>query len=114
MNMKAFLIDPSARTIEQIELSRDDKDLLLPAMYAALNCRLVDVACIRALPGNDVWIDDEGLYVADQSFFYLRGNDGPYAGRGLVLSCDDSGEERSATCTLDQLRGVVAWVRALA
>ena len=112
--MKAFLIDPASRSIAEIEIKFDEKGSTLRAMYAALDCRLVDVATIRALPGNDVWIDDEGLFIEDQSFFALAGNDTPYAGKALVLSCDREGTEQPPTCTMADLRRVVAWVSVVA
>lgn len=108
--MKSYLIDPVSRSIADVEITPDSKGSTLHAMYAVLNCRLVDVALIRALPGNDVWIDDEGLDVEDQSFFHLAGNEQPYAGRGLVLSVDKEGAECAATCTMADLRRVVSWV----
>ena len=108
--MKAFLIDPASRSIAEVEIIPNASGSTLSAMYAALDCRLVDVASIRALPGNDIWIDDEGLYVDDQSFFHLAGNDTPYAGRGLVLSVDKEGDECAATCTIADLRRVVSWL----
>ena len=108
--MKAFLIDPASRSIAEVEIIPNASGSTLSAMYNALNCRLVDVATIRALPGNDVWIDDEGLFIEDQSFFALAGNDTPYAGRGLVLSVDKEGTECAATCTIADLRRVVSWL----
>ena len=108
--MKAFLIDPASRSIAEVEIIPNASGSTLSAMYNALNCRLVDVATIRALPGNDVWIDDEGLFIEDQSFFALAGNDTPYAGKALVLSCDREGTEQPPTCTMADLRRVVAWV----
>ena len=108
--MKAFLIDPASRSIAEVQIMPDEKGSTLRAMYAAMDCRLVDVASIRALPGNDVWIDDEGLFIEDQSFFALAGNEQPYAGKALVLSVNSDGDEQPPTCTLADLRRVVSWV----
>lgn len=117
------LIDPEARTVEPVVLPyktrEDGGKSSLYGTKVALDCRLVD--CVResledlpSRPGDDIWIDDEGI---DNDFgFRLPGwsDDARIGGKGLILGVDlDTGKTVSSTLTdadLDYLRANVVWL----
>lgn len=95
--MKAFLIDPKAQSITEVDYSGDYQDI-----YALIEADTFDV--VRLYPtGDGAFIDDEGL-LKEQEFFWVHRNyPGPLAGRGLVLGVDEEGESAAPAVTLQQL-----------
>ena len=101
--MKALLIDPVAETVTTIEIN-DWRDI-----SPALNCSLFD--CVQISSNVSIFVDDEGLYVEDQHFFYHPGYRQPLAGRGLVLGFDDeTGNSIDCPVTADQLAPYIMWL----
>lgn len=115
--MKAFLIDPAEQTIQAVELERAEGRGLLPAMYAALDCQLVDRIADGVIPGHDIWIDDEGLlhdepphgiFVIPATYQQL------FHGRALVTGVDlEEGETTAAFCTAEEIARKIFAVRDL-
>ena len=74
-------------------------------MYRLLDCQLVDV--VRdAIPGHDVWVDDEGLLFEDEApngLFYSKLTGQTLAGLGLVLSSNQEGDCTAATCSAEDV-----------
>jgi hypothetical protein len=102
--MKAYLIDPQAQTIEQVEYSGDYNQI-----YTLINAPLFTTATFNEA-GDTCFVDDEGLFNGDNEFFVISGYPQPLAGRALVLGCDDEGESTEPSISLDQCRALVAWV----
>lgn len=101
--MKAFLIDPVARTVtpHNVESWRD--------IAPALNCDLFDAVYLT--PTTTVYVDDEGLYVPDQHFFMFVNGHQALAGRGLVLGVDpETGDSIDCPLTLDQIESHLHWL----
>lgn len=97
--MKAFLINPEAKSITEVEVP--DRGDRLPTIYKHLHCDSFDVVC---LTNNDaVYVDDEGLHKPLQHFFAIKGYPQPLAGRGLVLGADARGNTVEPAITLEQL-----------
>jgi hypothetical protein len=84
--MKAYLIDPFARTVTQVEYSGDYKEI-----SALIGCQLFDAVRIGA-NGDTIFVDDEGLLNGPTEFFKHSSYPSPLAGKGLVLGTDDEGE----------------------
>lgn len=82
--MKAFLINPTLQTIEEVDYSGNIKYI-----YRLLDCKAFDVVSIDA--DNDLYIDDEGLLVNPDFQDYFAFNGGLFAGKGLILGCDTKG-----------------------
>lgn len=102
--MKAYLIDPEARSITEVDYSGNYQHI-----YDLIGADAFD--CARLYPNGDAaFIDDEGLF-KDPKFFWLhRYYGGPIAGRGLVLGCDGDGESVSPQVQLSDLRNDVMFV----
>ena len=96
--MKAYLIDPHKMQVTEVEIGNDYREI-----NELLHCDIFTAVTISG-NGDAIFVDDEGLFVADQVFFLHT--DYPYqplAGYGLVLGCDmETGESRSPICSLEE------------
>lgn len=113
--MKAYLIDPVAKTITEVEHEDNYKHIytLLSGPNAAGAEVAVDLFTVVNIEGDDaIFIDDEGLLKADQAFFKFADFHQPLAGRGLVLGTNDEGDSTSPKCTIDWLRERISWMTA--
>lgn len=98
--MKAILIDPDAKTVTDVECAKG-----IDAIYALIRCGTFDVVRVGHFAGEDqtMFVDDNGLYKKDQTFFTLNGG-GPFAGPALILGSDQRGESTSTRFLADQVR----------
>lgn len=101
--MRAILIDPFTRTITDVEI-----DPTLDNLYQTLGVDLITV--VRIEPGHALIIDDEGLLKDKdtQAYFWWKGSDQPFAGRGLILG-DNYGENRDASLSLELVQSLVTF-----
>jgi hypothetical protein len=77
--MRAYLIDPMTKTVGEVQTSGDWRDVKRligdkPLTTVTLNGE-----------GDTLYLDDEGLFRPNQSFFALRNYESVLAGLGLVL-----------------------------
>jgi hypothetical protein len=103
--MKAFLIDPKARTIEEVEY--DDSDYR--NIYKFIDCQTFTVAPINEHTTDDVYVDDEGLMTNERPLyaFQFLGGHQPLVGKGLVVGGpDDEGRNTPPNLTLDELLNI--------
>lgn len=102
--MRAFLIDPEAKTVNEVLFDGDYHQI-----YTLIGAECFDVC---RLPDNDgIFVDDEGLVNGKpQSFFMHIDAMQPLAGKGLVLGCDEQGNTVEPKTTLDHLRRSVVWL----
>jgi hypothetical protein len=116
--MRTILIDPLARTIQNLTLPDAHT---LDDLYTALGCNSVD--CIHLDPEVDLWMDDEGLMVlptgpdgnVTQGFFVLHDRTGrPHnlvAGKALLTgSCNQETVGLPTWLTPDQIEHIIKWV----
>jgi len=100
--MIAYLIDPHAKTVEQVEYNGDYQEI-----YKLIDANTFDVA--RLEHGDGIFVDDDGLMSDNPMFFKHRDYQQPLVGKGLVLGCDYEGNSISPACTLEQLREKVSF-----
>lgn len=105
MSAKAILIDPNTHTVSLIDLPAAN----LAAMYAAIGCDTVDL--VRITEELDLWVDDEGLLVAEPLLWKFPGTS-PYAGKGLLLTSDARGNSHGLETVFDRLDAMTDHVRA--
>lgn len=103
--MKAYLIDPFAQSVTEVEYSGDYNQIY----------RLIDCSVFTTVEFNDfadtVFVDDEGLINGkQQEFFLISGYRQPLAGKGLILGTNDMGESVEPSITLDQAKALIDWV----
>ena len=99
--MKAILIDVHNKDIKEV-----DYDGKLQNIYDFIDCRAFDI--VRIDDANDIFVDDEGLFVADQLYFSYNGK--ALAGNGLVLGYDRSGETVGTTLNITDIKASVKWL----
>ena len=102
--MKAFLINPHAQEITEVDYSGDYRDI-----YELIDCHTFD--CVAPYEDVDIWIDDEGLLKdpEDQAFFMFAEWPQPFAGRALILDHDD-GKSIGTRLDVDQIRKAVTFM----
>ena len=97
--MRAIVIDPFTRTIEEVEVDRG-----IQAIYDHIGASCF-ICASMSLTGPTMYVDDEGLLKAGQEFFaYRRLYPQPLAGKCLILDTDDEGESIDCSLPLDQVR----------
>jgi hypothetical protein len=111
--MKAFLIDPIAKTITEVEHKTEGEDGGLHDIYRHIGCDLVDV--VRLQDGDGIYVDDEGLLKSPSpdSFWAmpeLYGEEAAWTGKGLVLGSDAKGDSTEPKITLDELKRIVVFL----
>lgn len=99
--MKAILINPFDQTIKETEYTGDYREI-----YSLVECRTFD--CVRLTDMQDMYIDDEGLFIDNQRYFSIEGRN--YAGKALLLSHDDEGETKATNWTLQEAKDMVEWL----
>jgi hypothetical protein len=103
--MIGYKIDAFNETITEVEYNGDYTQI-----YPHLNgARAFDVA--RLYANHDVaYVDDEGLYRENQSFWVHRNYTQPLAGDALILGTDEEGESISPKTTIEQLRNDIVFI----
>lgn len=95
--MKAFLIDPKTKTIQEVEYDGDYRHIYELGEFGCFEVVYFNTA------GDSVFVDEEGMFKEDRHFFIIEGYPQPLAGKGVVLGCDEDGETVAPTVTLDWL-----------
>lgn len=104
--MRAFIIDPIAKTVERLD---NDKSWPLTAIQEAIQTDAISGAPLNPTVrgGDRVWVDDNGFLSAGAPVFFIGEYALPLAGRGLVLGLDGAGENRGPEVSLEELRAIV-------
>ena len=100
--MKAYLIDPFAKTVSEVQYNGDYKTIY--NLISSDNIKVDTFTCVEINDQSDtIYVDDEGLNknLNQQAFFMFNGT--PLAGKGLVLGTDEEGDSQSPTITLQEL-----------
>ncbi len=102
--MKAYLIDPAAKAVTEVDYDGDYKSI-----YKLIGADLFDT--VRINRENDViFVDDEGL-LKPQAHFWRYGHLGhDLCGKGLVLGTDDDGDSISPKIALERVQSKVVWL----
>lgn len=100
--MRAYLIDPETKTIEQV-----DYDGQLGSLYDLLRCRTAEA---HQISGNDfVYVDEEARLTAktDAARFLVLSRPFWLIGRGLVVGADRHKDDCNAHMSIESLRLLV-------
>jgi hypothetical protein len=102
--MKALLINPIDKTIEEVEYDGDYKQI-----YKYIDASPFGVVDI---PNDDtIYIDDEGLFKDKQHFFIHKDVPTPLGGMALVLGADhDTGDSTSVHATRKELKHRITFI----
>ena len=99
--MKAILIDVHNKDIKEIDYDGNIKNL-----YKFVDCQLFDIVNID--DSNHIFVDDEGLFVANQLYFSY--NDKALAGNGLILGYNRAGETTGTTLDIKDVTANIKWL----
>lgn len=116
--MRAFLIDPTSRTIRQV-----DHDGSLEAMYRDMGCDTVQcvrlIECAKLVSGLDLWMDENANLVTGKAVFELQ-NISPsvreplrFAAICTVIGSNEEGECVDALVTIRDLLSRVRWTELI-
>ena len=102
--MKALLINPIEKTIEEVEYNGDYKQI-----YTYIKASTFGVVDI---PNDDtIYIDDEGLLKENNHFFIHDDVPTPLGGMALVLGADhDTGDSVSVHATRKELKHKITFI----
>jgi hypothetical protein len=104
--MKAFLIDPAAKTVTEVEYSGNWQDI-----YPLTDCDCFTTVDIDG--ANTMFLDDEGLLKGHRDDFFVYGPEcQPLAGKALVLGYDEEGETVASSLTIQEIVSQVKWMDA--
>lgn len=104
--MRAFLIDPAAKTIDRLD---NNESWPLEAIKAAIGTDAISGASLHPgrRGGDRVWVDDNGFLSAGTAVHFVGEYAMPLAGKGLVLGLDQRGDNRGPDISLEELRAIV-------
>jgi hypothetical protein len=106
--LRAVLIDPFKKAVEDIEIKGDGTAAILDEVYRLIGCHSIDLVVLT--DRDALYVDDDGLRILPNGpFFVHRGYDQPLAGRGLVLGYDRAGDSVSTSLNADVVRPNIAW-----
>lgn len=104
--MRAILIDPNLKTIEEVQLEGE----FLQAAYDSMNVSCVQIVS-TPYPNHDMWVDEEGLFKPGLMSFVLKGGfPEPVFGRCLITCSTPSGDTMSASVSLTQVKKDIRWM----
>lgn len=98
---KCILIDPTNQTVVDHEIGEG-----IQGIYDAIKANCFD--CVMLPLGDAMYVDDEGLFRKEQSFFELGGR-GPFAGRALLTGTDGEGETVNVKATVELIKANIVW-----
>lgn len=82
----------------------------LDSLYELLHC---DLATVAHCGEFDLFVDDEGLFKADQKFFMVDGFPQPLAGYALVVAVDENCDTIAPDLLLEELEARVLFIEAI-
>lgn len=111
--MKAYLIDPVAKTVTEVETNGELRGPSeMPGIYEHTRCNCVDRAYFNR-EGDKVWVDDDGWHNGALhkygAFVVTHGDQSmPFVGYGLVLGSRGS-HEASPRISLADVQKMVSF-----
>ncbi len=101
--MRTILIDPEARTIEELDFEGNYKDI-----QRTIGCSCFTTVNIGNSTQDALFIDDEGLL--NPSGFVFQFYDVKLVGKGLIIGCDYEGESTPAGIDISEVRNNTQWL----
>jgi hypothetical protein len=111
--LTGILIDPTTRTITEVEVANYDGRTFLNAMYKLLDCQTIEAVRFDRIK-HTLWCDEEGLFKRGNPAFRYEGvGQEMFVGKAIVLA--DRGEH-CADCklTVEDVTHFVAWTNKVA
>ena len=102
----AYFINPFSRNVTTVDYDGDYKSI----------SRMIDASrgffdVVRLYENGDgAFVDDEGLYAEEQTFWIHRNYPQPLANKALVLGCDDMGESTAPKTSFEDFVGDIQFI----
>lgn len=93
--MKAFLIDPSAKTVTEIDYNGKFEQA-----YGLMDCSMIQF--VYPISAHILMVDEEGLFKTHQSHFLFDGEQ--YVGRAILTH---KVSKRDATLSIEEVKALV-------
>ena len=103
--MRGILIDPTSKSITEIEYSGDYKQIYTLCDFRYFECADIDEE-------HTLFIDEEASFKEDNDFFRIVG-DPPrsFAGKGLILGLNYSGESVGSQLSVEDIEEKVKFFK---
>lgn len=98
MTFNAYLLDPAARTLAEVEISTGDAT---KSIAARIGCARIDAIAIDRT--NTVYLDDDGLTDGLTCITKLEGFPNPLAGKLVIAGTGPEGEPEAPTLSADEI-----------
>ena len=108
--LKAYLIDPFAMTITEVERTAAPGNDSLREIYKLIDCDTITAVRPENAKDDVMYVDDEGLFKSEQAYFMCRL--WPYqaiAGRALWVGTKANGNDASPKVTLEYVQAHIVW-----
>jgi hypothetical protein len=103
--MKALLIDPSNKTVTEIQIEKGIK-----AIYNAIGNGCTTFSCPITLDNEDTfYADDEGLFHEISGGIMMKDWSYPIVGKIVVLGTDKNGDSVDVKTKADDLAKLIFW-----
>ena len=97
--MKAYQINAETRTITEVTLGKDYKEI-----YPLLGVGVDMFQCVDINEkGDTIYVDEEGLLKPQENFFVYKGYNQPLAGNGVVLGTNAVGESTNPKVKIEEV-----------
>lgn len=101
---KAIKIDIEKQEVYEVDID-NYKDI-----SKHIDCRCFTIACYINKKEDCIFVDDEGLLTPIQGAFEYEGAPQPYAGHGLVIGTTKSGNSKTPTVTVEEIKKAVTFL----
>ncbi|ARJ65964.1 hypothetical protein WV31_10020 [Magnetospirillum sp. ME-1] len=103
--MRVLIIDPVKEEVREGEIDPANTLAGMQKIVEGLICR----AHIDEASGDEIYVNDEGLFVEEQSFFSVEGGHQPFAGCGVVVRYDEDGNTQGTNTPVADLARRITW-----
>ena len=98
MSIKAYLLDPAARTLAEVEIETGHPT---KSIAARIGCARIDAMALDQT--NTVYLDDDGLTDGLTCITKLDGFPNPLAGKLVIAGTGPEGEAEAPTLSAEQI-----------
>ena len=107
--MKAILINPTYRMVQEIQIKEGNDLEALQELYRLVGEEALDAAHI--MPGEAIYLGDHSaLQDPPLASYTVEGYRHPLYGPGVLIGHDKLGKERETKLTVDDLWELITWL----
>jgi hypothetical protein len=107
--VKAYRIDPWAKTIVEVENDGWRGAAMKRVLITPKGSVPTSMDSLKMFNGDRLWVDDKGYGTPGLRVFYVKGYDSPLCGMGLIVGLDEAGAQADPKFTLEQIVEMVIW-----